>query len=313
MSWDIIHEHADAFGIFSIPAVRAAGIDLRWLKRRFGERSLLEVVPDVGRCASGDLPWRASVRAGLLHAGPPVAVAGPTALLLHGLDLRPVPRRIHLVAPYERGPSALDERRFRWHHTRRWWPERLVEVDGMASEAVADAIVRCASWTRPDDRVRFSWLRDVVGDAVVRDLTTIPDLLEATEFAGRISQRRTVHAALVALDPRSVRARSRPEVEFANLCVDGGLPEPVLNHPVHHDRDGLLGVLDAAWLDRERGVEIDSIAHHLGVKAGTYDNSRQQRIEDLTGWRLRRFWTWEVRDHPRDVLRRTARFLDLVV
>lgn len=312
MHWTTLNELADPNGLVRLPDTRARGIDVRWMNRRLAEESLTEVQPNVVTTALRQLGWRAHLSAALWSLGQPVAASGITALRLHGLE---VPGRllpIHVVVRRGRRHDSLDSSVARSHETRTWRDEDHVEVAGHLCEVVPRALVSCAARTRQDEIAAVKWLRPVVSDAIMGGHTTVGEITDHLTLAGPILGRRVIWRVLEDLDPASAAANSRPELHLFNLYVEAGLPRPVLNHPVLDPSNGrLIGKVDIAWPDLMRGVELDSLRHHLGVKAGTYDTMRQQLLEDVAGWRIRRFWTWQVRDNPTTVIRQTARFLGL--
>ncbi len=311
MHWHRLHEMSDPHGLLSFARARAAGIDGRWLRRRLLDGSLVEVQRDVGRSGLTRLTWRGELAAALWSIGPPSAASGMSALALHGLDIGRSRLPVHVTVPRPRSVSLLDPTNVRVHETRTWRDEDVVAMGGLPCEIVPRALVATAARSRWDERASRGWLRDLVADAVIGGHATIEEILTQLDAAGPIIGRRRVRDAVIDLDPKAEAARSVPEVHLANLLVEAGLPRPVLGHLVHHpDHPGeLLGEVDLAWPDLKRGVELDSLAHHLGVKAGTYDTTRQQRLEDLGGWRLRRFWTWQLSQHPTHVVRQTRSFL----
>lgn len=90
----------------------------------------------------------------------------------------------------------------------------------------------------------------------------------------------------VALARRAVTlcragAESPMETRLRLLLVEGGLPEPTLQHPVHTSLGWLR--LDLSWPDRQVVVEYDGFAAHTSAAAFTRDR-RRWRALTAGGW-----------------------------
>jgi hypothetical protein len=88
------------------------------------------------------------------------------------------------------------------------------------------------------------------------------------------------------------RAESPLETRLRLICLDGGLPPPVLQWPVW-DPDHASGYrLDLAWPTHLVALEADGRAPHATPHALYHDRTRQNRLATLLpGLTLLRF-TW---------------------
>ena len=73
------------------------------------------------------------------------------------------------------------------------------------------------------------------------------------------------------------------ESEARLVMLDGGLPEPLLQHEII-DRDGRLWRVDFAWPDRRVAVEYDGFDWHSSTEALRRDRQKRAALEEI-GWR----------------------------
>jgi hypothetical protein len=74
------------------------------------------------------------------------------------------------------------------------------------------------------------------------------------------------------------------ETMLRQIICQARLPEPVFQHRVY-DETGYIGRLDAAWPDRQIGIEADSFKYHGKRKRWIRDLDRRNRLLAI-GWRL---------------------------
>ncbi|MDQ1122831.1 endonuclease domain-containing protein [Microbacterium trichothecenolyticum] len=117
---------------------------------------------------------------------------------------------------------------------------------------------------------------------VIRDpLVTIEELQAAVDAAPK---RRGIVAVRDALPRVRVGSASRTESWTRLTLVDGGLPEPVLNHDVY-DVDGFVGCIDLAYPDVRVGVEYEGDQHRTDPAQWQRDLERYERLA-AAGWRI---------------------------
>ena len=69
------------------------------------------------------------------------------------------------------------------------------------------------------------------------------------------------------------------------LLVRAGLPEPVLNEPVHSASGVFLGSPDLAWPGRRVGLEYEGEQHFADEEQYRYDVGRYELFRDA-GWTI---------------------------
>lgn len=94
----------------------------------------------------------------------------------------------------------------------------------------------------------------------------------------------------------------------ANLLLDAGLPEPVVEHPVR-DRHGIhILQVDLAWPSLRKAWELDGLRYHFGRE----DIERDRRKRNLVvaeGWTIQEIlWSMYV-DEPDELITMARRFL----
>jgi very-short-patch-repair endonuclease len=93
-----------------------------------------------------------------------------------------------------------------------------------------------------------------------------------------------------AFDPELIRARSEPEARFYCLCVDAGLPRPLVNRRVDVGQECFE--VDLLWREQRVILEVDS-AFHDTTAAKIRDRARDAALRD-EGWTV-------VRHRPDDL------------
>jgi len=108
---------------------------------------------------------------------------------------------------------------------------------------------------------------------------------------------------------RPDRSGRLPDSMFERLIQrvlrDGGLPEPVRQHPVLDDDGSLIGRLDIAWPEARLGIEATSKTWHTGLRHVRRDKVRDRRVAGR-GWQLI-YPSWEDWLAPAPFVADTAR------
>lgn len=144
--------------------------------------------------------------------------------------------------------------------------------------------------------------------ALRRNLTTPSKLLEVVLVEGGRGVRGT-RALQALLNERSegAAARSPAEVELVRALRDAGVPAPVRRSRIDLSLRR-VAVVDLAWPDRRRLVEVDGLDAHAAAAALEADADRQNALLDA-GWQLRRSSARVVRHRPDGVAAAIPRFL----
>lgn len=128
-----------------------------------------------------------------------------------------------------------------------------------------------------------------LGDHFVREpmraadppaLTSI-ERLSAAMDAGR---RRGINNLREALPQVRTRSRSRQETRTRLALIGAGLPEPVLNHPVHIGTT-VVALIDVAYPRLLLGFEYEGEHHLTDSDQWAKDIRRYEMLADL-GWRI---------------------------
>lgn len=104
----------------------------------------------------------------------------------------------------------------------------------------------------------------------------------ARALAAEVTDLRRLPRARRVLDLARDGVDSFPETRLRLLLVDGGLPEPVVQCPVHDEAGNLVANLDLGWPEIRVGVEYDG-AVHRGAGQHSRDLRRHNILRRL-GW-----------------------------
>jgi hypothetical protein len=251
--------------------------------------------------------WRAATnvqqlairtRATLHRLGDGYVASHTSAAALHGLDLHGTDlATVHVTA---RGAHRGRTESGVVQHEGAPDDDELVRIDGALTVAAPRAVVESACLASVEGAmvVACSALRDGRADE--------PSLLDAVRRLSRRPGMRTARLGLSLADPG---CHTAGEARSLFMCWEQGLPRPTCQVPVH-DAAGLVGVVDAGWLDWHHVGEFDGIVKYGRQNPWSSDpvatlvaeKKREDRIRD-TGLGVSR-WTW--RDLATDVRPRTA-------
>jgi len=151
--------------------------------------------------------------------------------------------------------------------------------------AVADALIRVPRHPggfRPPERAPFASREDLA-------------------FALAAGRRRGAPLLRAALERARTGASSRQESRLRLVLVDGGLPEPVLDHDVFGPL-GFVGCLDAAYPDRRVGIEYEGDGHLTRAQLER-DIDKYEALAAL-GWRIVRLTSHHIDRAPGEAVRR---------
>jgi hypothetical protein len=223
----------------------------------------------------------AEARAVALASAPPrSALAGPTALEVHGMTGFGA-EHIHVVIPAGgRSPS--------WEGLVVHESTELTEADVHPSHQprrtrVARSVVDLASWCTND-----RYARAVVIAALQQGIVNTARMRDALTRRGPCRRRRLIIESI--LDAAG-GIQSLPERDFDGLWRAAGLPQPTRQHRVR-GKDG-RHYLDATWESLRMSAEIHGIPHHA-VRQWDADLLRANEIV-IGGERLLIFSSYAIR------------------
>jgi hypothetical protein len=239
---------------------------------------LVRVTRGVWRPAAqvADLPGRC---AAMLSGCPDGTVlAGRTAAQLHGLWLPP-PRddavevilRIDAPVPRRHAGSRRGEVRGRRRHVH---PDEVAVVAGLPVTSCARTWIDLAESLADADLV-------AAGDSALR--LGMP-AAELERVIARAGHRRGVVRARRVRPHLDGRSRSRPESHLRFALVDGGLPRPEVNVPIHSELGEWLAEPDLSYRAARLALEYNG-AHHADPGQMRRDFTRDFDVQHRGGWR----------------------------
>ena len=94
----------------------------------------------------------------------------------------------------------------------------------------------------------------------------------------------------------------------AQLLVDGGVPEPVLEYRIVDDCGDLILQTDLAWPSLQKAWELDGLRYHFGRTEVERDRRRRNRAKSH-GWNIQEIlWSMYV-DDPQGLVEQAHKFL----
>lgn len=287
---------ADRFRLVDREEATSLGASDRMIASRVASGRWSRVHAGVYQIGPEGTGWLERLRAGVLAAGEGAAASHRAAFRLWGLEGLQT-RILEVTVPYTHGPVPQG---VIVHRTRRDLPRR--EVQGVTATTVERTLLDAAG----------SLPRLVVAkgldSAVRRGLTSPVSLWETIQNQGGRGVPGTKPLTSLVSVLESSRATGSPaETELLHEMRRQSLPEPVLQFEVVLE-DGRRYLIDFAWPNRGKGVEVDGLDAHSGADALERDLQRQNALMDA-GIELRRFTAREVRRNPAGVVAEIARFL----
>lgn len=229
-----------------------------------------------------------------------------TAAMLHGYPIRlpqdaPVDAAVHHPRRAPRGRGVQGR-------TVRTALAEVTVVDGIRVTTPA------STWAMLGAHLTLHELV-ALGDALIRvprhpggfrppsgpALATLSQLAEATE-AGRRAGVGLLRQALPLLRTGS---SSPAETRARVTLVDGGLPEPELDHDVYDDTGRWLGCSEMAYPAYRVAVEYEGDHHRTSREQWNRDIAKYQAYAEA-GWRVVRLTRDLVDRHPREVVRQVG-------
>jgi hypothetical protein len=228
-----------------------------------------------------------------ISCGEQVAVCLDTAARAHGFDTENR-AELHVLNPtghqLRPAPGLIIHRR-----------------DGAPLTTVSGRLATTAGWTAVEVARALPRPRALATlDAALRSGHCDPDTLSRAAVGQ--SGRRGIVKVRDLLPRADGRSESPMESEARLVMIDGGLPEPVLQHEVI-DAGGRLWRLDFAWPEKRVAAEYDSNRWHTGAEALRHDREKQAALQDL-GWIVVPIVLNDIRRRHRELVERIYAHLD---
>lgn len=211
-----------------------------------------------------------------------------TAALMWGFPLPPLANddlHVAVLRP-ARAPAGRGVRGHQLH------PRGVAVVSLESGVRLTDP---ATTWTLLGSTLRHPYDLIAVGDSVVSPVRiagphgrTVREAFASLDDVSRVveavNKRRGIVAVREALPRVRSGARSRTESWTRLTLVDGGLPEPELNHDVY-DAAGFVGCVDLAYPDHRVGVEYEGDQHRTDAAQWQRDIERYARLA-AAGWQI---------------------------
>lgn len=201
-----------------------------------------------------DLSLQGEWRAALSGSSPRAALDGVSALQVCGLrgfsDTT-----VHVSAPS--GCRVAQHAFVTRHLPRRWDEMEVATIGGLRVVVPEVAAVRAAVWL-PTDRAAATLLSMAAQQRLV-------NLTRLDEAAQQLARRGRVSAVRQFVRDVTNGAQSLGELEFGQLCLKYGMPEP--DRQVVVRRPNGTFYLDARWSEYGLIVEIDGAQHFAAANA----------------------------------------------
>lgn len=233
-------------GVVSRSQIEALGVDDGFAERSAASGRLHRIHRGVYAVGHAALTREGRWMAAVLAVGEGAVLSHLSAALLWGIVDRAV-QVIHVLAA---DGGSRDRPGLVIHRSRHLPPEHRTERDGIPVTTVARTLLDLAALL-PPKRVRYAV------EAADRDgLLDVPALVALCDVSP--GRKGTGVLRRLALEQRGAvhRTKSPPEAAFLRLCMDHGLPEPLVNSRLHGYE------VDFHWPGARLGVEIDTYTYH---------------------------------------------------
>jgi very-short-patch-repair endonuclease len=201
------------------------------------------------------------------------------------------PRQVDVMVPRS---GERDREGIRFHRPKVYGPEDRWAFDGIPCTTVARTLVDLGAV------LKLHQLERAVEQA---ELLQTLDVKAIADVLARIARPRGVRNLRRCLGAERLDAsvaQSTLERRFLRLCLDAGLPRPVLQHPIEI-APGRRHEVDVAWPELRLAIEVDGGAIHTTRTAARRDRRLDRQIRDA-GWRVERFMEDDIVDTPEIVL-----------
>jgi hypothetical protein len=241
--------------------------------------------------------WEADLMAACLSSSRLVVASHRAALRLWGL--RSVDDEIEVSIRY---PANLTSKNFVVHRIRDLTQHDFTYIEGVPVTTLARTLCD-AGLLFPDHE-----LERIAEHALAKEIVTVDELWRFRRRVGRRGRNGVgpLERVLESLPPGLAAADSGPEIRFAKLCRDAGLPSAVWQHPVV--ACGRRYEIDFAYPEQRLAIEFDEFDEHTRPTKFADDRQRQNDLQQC-GWTVIRFTWQDLRDRPSETASRIRAFL----
>ena len=248
----------------------------------------------------GRLTWEEDVLAAVLASGPTAIASIRAAIVLWGLDgVARAPVEITVVHSTEAVIRGVV------HRSRRLEP--ICWVSGVPTTSVERTLLESGQVVPPivtEKAFTSAWRQHLTSPAKCLMY------LEHHGGKGRTGVRRLREIAASYADGHRPPG-SAAETDFFRLLApalaDFQLPPPIRQYEVRLG-DGTVAVVDAAWPDRRKVVEVEGLQFHGNARATDYDIYRRTMLR-RAGWDVHQVGAYALRHRPTQAIQHVLDFL----
>lgn len=283
---------ARQFGLLTATQAHEHGLTDEQIKHRLRSGSWRSLRRGVFAIVGAPSSYEQAAMAAVLAAGDGAVASHFTAALLW--EFPDVLRDVGIEITTDR-PDQRRLRGVRTHRTTKFLSVEHTTLRGVPITTVARTLVDCTCL------MSIGQLARAMDRALRRNETTLRAIRTCVSGLRPAPGRRptVIQELLVKRLPGYEPGDSSSETRVMRTLVEGGLPEPVLHHPVRVD--GCRYILDLAYPDAKLAIEYDGFEFHNSRSAFDSDRRRGNRLK-AAGWTILNI-TSEMSDHEivRDV------------
>lgn len=286
------------YGLITRPQARASGLTDRQIDRRLATGAWDREHPGVFRLSAVPTGWHSRLLGPVLNTGGVASHRSAAALWYLEIFRDPV---AEISVPTGRW-AQLDGVRI--HHTTQWATRDEKMIGGIACTNVERSILDCGA-------VASERTVERLAEAAIRKrLTTWQRLL--TSLRVHSVQGRDGCLDLRRVLERRLLNRTIPLSDFsrlvANLLVDGGVPEPVVEYRIVDSSGDLIMQADLAWPGLKKAWELDGLQFHFGRTEIERDRRKRNRAKSR-GWNIQEILWSMYLDEPNSLVTMAHEFL----
>jgi predicted transcriptional regulator of viral defense system len=259
-------------GVVALGQLVALGIPPATVRSWVATHRLIRLYRGVFAVGHRHLRAEGRYLAGVLACGPGAVLSHLTAAALWEIR-RSAAALLDVTVP---GRTGRKQRRLRVHDASQLPADEITEKDAVPCTTVARTLLDLAA-VLPQ--------RGIEAAVETSERLELLDLRSVTILLARHRGRRgtaRLRRALAGFDAEVLRARSETEARFFHLCVDSGIPRPLVNRLV--EGGGQRYEVDFHWPAARSIVETDS-PHHDTIAARRRDFVRDAALR-RAGWKV---------------------------